>query len=211
MFKRRKKEFLNRKNLMAIIAFVLVIAIGIITKFTSGGISGEENIYYILGGTNRNIILLNIAKVFAFIGSPKFLIPTISAFFLFTIYTNKRLFSLGLLISTAGSFILNHTIKTIFQRPRPLDFMLMTETSYSYPSGHTMTNTCIYLFLAYYFSKDKDDNTKSLYYAIAIMISGIMGMSRVYLGVHYISDVVGGFLAAYFFYHFSTEFLKKSK
>lgn len=196
---------------MAIIAFLLVIAIGIMTKFSDGGILGEEKIYNILGGNNRNIILLNIAKFFAFIGSPKFLIPIIPVVFLFSLYINKRIFSLGLLLSTAGSYLMNQLIKTIFQRPRPTDFMLMSESSFSYPSGHTMTNTCLYLFLAYYFSKNKDENTRKLYYFIAIVFSGMMGMSRVYLGVHYISDVVGGFLVAYFFYHFSTEFLKKSK
>ena len=143
--------------------------------------------------------------------SVKFLIPIIPVVFLFSLYINKRIFSLGLLLSTAGSYLMNQLIKTIFQRPRPTDFMLMSESSFSYPSGHTMTNTCLYLFLAYYFSKNKDENTRKLYYFIAIVFSGMMGMSRVYLGVHYISDVVGGFLAAYFFYHFSTEFLKKSK
>lgn len=188
-----------------------MIALGIITKFVDGGILGEEQIYLLLGGLERNPILFQIAKIFAFLGSPKFLVPAIPVFVLISIYYKKRLLALGLILTSLGSFAFNHTVKSIFRRPRPLPYMLMTETSFSYPSGHTVTNTCIYLFLAYYFSRGKSKKTKQTYFAVAILFSIIMGLSRVYLGVHYPSDVIGGYMFAYFLNHFIIEIIQRSK
>lgn len=201
---------IERKKLRAIISFLGMIALGILTSLVEGGLLGEEFIYNFLGGQDRNAFLLAFAKVFALIGSPKFLVPVIPVAFGMALYFNRRILALGLIISSLGSFILNQVVKAVFRRPRPLAYMLMTESSFSFPSGHTVTSTCIYMFLAYYFSQAKDEEEK-IYYIIALIFSILMGLSRIFLGVHYITDVLGGFLNAYFFNYVTIEFLKKSK
>lgn len=92
--------------------------------------------------------------------------------------------------------ILNTTLKQIFQRPRPDIDPLFTLTSYSFPSGHAMNGFVFYATLAY-FTYHFSGNIKRtvLFSFIAGILILLIGISRVYLGVHYPTDVVAGYLA----------------
>lgn len=195
------------ENKFGILALALMLGLGVLTKLTEGGLFNEEFVYAFMG--ERVPVLFIISKILAFIGSAKFLIPAITAAVIFCILKKKHLFALGILLASLGVFILNSVAKFIFQRPRPEDFMLAIESSFSFPSGHAMTNTCLYLFLAYYFSRYVDNSRKKHYYVIAITFSILMAMSRVHLGVHYPSDVVGGILGGYFFYIITVNILER--
>lgn len=205
--KERKK--LESKDIWAIISIIGVIAIGILTRFVEGGILGEELIYEILGGGQRHDFLFSIGKFFAFIGSPKFLVPVIPIVVIISLFLNRKYFAFGLGFSSIISLAFNQITKHIFSRVRPIDYMLAHESSFSYPSGHAAFNTCLYLFLAYYFSKGKSKKEKKIYYSIAIFFSLVMGLSRVYLGVHYFSDILGGFMSAYLMYYLTSIVMKK--
>lgn len=91
--------------------------------------------------------------------------------------------------------ILNQVLKGIVQRARPDGFRLIAESGYSFPSGHSMVAMGFYGLLAwmcwrYY----KDEPTMRWIYCTALGIVVVMiGVSRVYLGVHYASDVIAGF------------------
>jgi len=97
-------------------------------------------------------------------------------------------------ITVSISAILNSILKNIFRRPRPDILRLVQETSFSFPSGHSMNNMALYSFIALslllYF-KDK-----AIKYSICLaffLYVLLVGLSRIYLGVHYASDVLAGF------------------
>lgn len=97
-----------------------------------------------------------------------------------------------------GGGLLDFALKQAFQRPRPENAMdFLTEISWSFPSGHSMGSLIAYGMLAYVISTEfvtRRDARKWVIAACAFMVIAI-GVSRMYLGVHYLSDVLGGFAA----------------
>jgi Membrane-associated phospholipid phosphatase len=89
---------------------------------------------------------------------------------------------------------INNLIKFIVSRDRPLGEHLVDATGFSFPSGHTMTATAMYGLLIYFIYKYVR-NKKSKYVLISLLslVIILIGMSRIYLGVHYTSDVLAGF------------------
>ncbi len=90
------------------------------------------------------------------------------------------------------STVLNKTIKNVVKRARPAE-MLLTASSYSFPSGHAMNNMAIYLMLIFcILPYCKTKLQKGITFGVLIFFPIIMGISRVYFNVHYFSDVVCG-------------------
>lgn len=81
------------------------------------------------------------------------------------------------------------------QRPRPTEFRIVEETGYSFPSGHSMVSMAFYGYLVYLIYKYvKNKYIKWTSITLLSILIFLIGISRIYLGVHYTSDVVGGFL-----------------
>jgi undecaprenyl-diphosphatase len=99
--------------------------------------------------------------------------------------------------AVGGSTLLNHQIKDLFARPRPsFEHPLLLETSYSFPSGHAMESFVVYGMLAYFAVltlRSWRARTAAVFSAAVLVI--LIGFSRMYLGVHYFSDVVAGYAA----------------
>ena len=92
---------------------------------------------------------------------------------------------------------LNYALKEIVQRPRPEGFRLIAETGYSFPSGHSMVAVAFYGFLIWLIIRFEEDRLQRWIWSLALFFVVIMiGISRVYLGVHYFSDVVAGYCVA---------------
>ena len=103
----------------------------------------------------------------------------------------KGLFSILILVIVT---LLNQLLKRIIQRPRPEGYRLITENGYSFPSGHSMASMAFYGFIIYLIWKlVKNKKIKYLETGILGIFIFLIGFSRIYLGVHYASDVVGGF------------------
>ncbi len=96
--------------------------------------------------------------------------------------------NLGLVVA------LNQALKFIIQRPRPDGFRLATATGFSFPSGHSMVAMAFFGLLAWLVWKYEKDRRQRVFLLVAFALVIVMvGYSRVYLGVHYASDVIGGF------------------
>ncbi|MBM9605016.1 phosphatase PAP2 family protein [Desulfopila inferna] len=96
--------------------------------------------------------------------------------------------------SSFGGIGLSFALKYLFARPRPDEslHMVMTET-FSFPSGHAMSSAVVYLSLAGLLAKvQRQRNVKIFTLAVAVLLVFLIGISRIYLGVHYPTDVLGG-------------------
>lgn len=86
--------------------------------------------------------------------------------------------------------------KTITQRPRPLEALIEIPKSFSFPSGHTLTSIVFYITLWYLLTYKSTKKTKIITFILTVLIVILIGISRIYLGVHYFSDVIGGIILA---------------
>lgn len=103
------------------------------------------------------------------------------------------LFALWLVLMGAGLSV--RYGKLIFHRVRPLDVAYYQEENFSFPSGHSTTAMALYGLLTYFLMR----NSKSARQRITVFLMGVIivllvGFSRIYLGVHFLSDVLGGFI-----------------
>lgn len=114
---------------------------------------------------------------------------------LFAFNKTRHRFAIPVFISVMTSAALNFLLKNIIARPRPAGIMLVNATGYSFPSGHAMVNIALYgmvILLVWKYIENK----KLRYIITAVCASLILaiGYSRVYLGVHYTTDVLGGWV-----------------
>ena len=102
-----------------------------------------------------------------------------------------------ILAATAGGYAISSTLKELFGRGRP-DVVphLVEEVSLSFPSGHAMVGTAFYVTLGVLLAQTVAHRREKIYFVgIALLIAFVIGLSRVYLGVHYPTDVLGGWAA----------------
>ena len=100
-------------------------------------------------------------------------------------------------VSVAGGLVLDQVLKYAFHRQRPQVFFGAEPHSYSFPSGHALCSFCFYAVLAGLIAA----RTRSMFLRVAVgivaaLLVAAIGLSRIYLGMHYPSDVVAGYLAA---------------
>lgn len=118
------------------------------------------------------------------------------AIILFIVIKNKKI-GIAIISNLGIVTILNQLLKRILQRPRPEEFRIINESGYSFPSGHSMISMAFYGFLIYLIYKYvKNKYLKWTLITILGMLIISIGISRIYLGVHYTSDVIAGFLIA---------------
>ena len=101
------------------------------------------------------------------------------------------------LIASVGGTVLSTLLKSLFQRARPSVVPHLTEvTSLSFPSGHSMLSAVIYLTLGALLARTtKDRKVKGFFLLTALGLTLLVGLTRVYLGVHYPTDVLAGWCA----------------
>ena len=135
--------------------------------------------------TNTLIIITNISSAYSLI---------VISILLLAIMKKKKI-PLLICLNLISAYIINATAKLIFTRPRPSGINLIEESGFSYPSGHAMISMAYFGFIAYLIYKNsKNKLSKTILIITLSIIILLIGFSRIYLGVHYLSDVRGGFL-----------------
>ena len=112
------------------------------------------------------------------------------------IFLRRRTDALWLVAMAAGAMLLNHGLKVIFARARP-DVVghVVDVATYSFPSGHALLSAAVYLTLALLIGREvARPAARRWLFGLAVLLTLLIGSSRVYLGVHWPSDVLGGWL-----------------
>lgn len=202
------KQFIRSKTKWIILFICLIIFLAIAEDVFGKEIMTADIVgYNIISTYLISDFVTPIAKCITVFGGATALI-SLSIIFLI-VFKNKKLglsISINLIIIT----ILNLLLKNIVQRPRPTEYRMISETGYSFPSGHSMVSMAFYGYLIYLTYKNvKNVKLKwSLIIILSILIITI-GTSRIYLGVHYTSDVIAGFMISISYLVIYTSIVKK--
>lgn len=137
------------------------------------------------------------AKVITFLGAPAFLAGTSGFCALVLLWRRSWCRLLTLALTMGGGSLLDVLLKNILHRQRPvLEHPLVTLSSYSFPSGHAMGSTLFYVWLAVIVSVSlKQWRWRVLTFLTAFALILLIGLTRIYLGAHYLSDVMGAMAA----------------
>ena len=190
--KEKLKEFIV-KNLKWIVLFICLIGFFALAEdvFNKEIMNGDIVGYKLVSTFLISDFATPIAKFITNFGGAIILI--ILAPMLFIFIKNKKI-GISVILNLVIITVLNQLLKRIVQRPRPTEFRIVEESGYSFPSGHSMVSMAFYgylIYLIYKYVKNKYLKWISII-LLSILICSI-GISRIYLGVHYTSDVLGGF------------------
>ena len=202
------KQFIFKKTKWLLLFICLIIFLAIAEDVFEQEIMKADILGYQFISTYLiSDFVTPIAKIITKLGGATVLI-TLSIIFLIVIKNKKISFSI---VANLGIItILNILLKNIVQRPRPTEYRMISETGYSFPSGHSMVSMAFYGFLIYLIYKNIK-NTK-LKWSLIIILSFLIvaiGTSRIYLGVHYTSDVLAGFMISISYLVIYTSVIKK--
>lgn len=130
----------------------------------------------------------------SYIGSRRFFYPALVVMTLFILFKRNWYLALFLWANLVGVRLLNTFVKTIFSRDRPSLDHVVDAGFYSYPSGHSMNSMAFFGAIAFLcYIKIKQTWLRNILMTGCFVLIGLIGLSRVYLGVHYPLDVLGGF------------------
>lgn len=199
-------DYMKRKT--CIIIFTLLFLLFLI-MFLTNNISGIDDFFYNLVIKLRSDQTTNFMKFITFLASTKFIISIVIGLLIFYFINKKKIF-LGINILIMGEVLLNNIIKVIVGRERPSLEHLVTETSYSFPSGHTMVAVVLYGYIIYLIYKSKINKyIKIILITLLILLIILIMLSRIYLGVHFFSDVFAGLCLSLVYLIYMIDYLEK--
>ena len=136
---------------------------------------------------------IKIFTAISFLGNYQFLVPFILLITILLYIKKKKKFIFPLVFVIAGAEIITFLGKSWLYRERPMT-AVFPEVGFSFPSGHATAAIAFYGFLAFILIKVLKERYKCLIIISTILLAFLIGFSRLYLGVHYFSDVIAGYL-----------------
>ena len=188
---KNKQTFLTKGSF----ALLLFVILGYVVKFHSNYLKGfDRPIQTILRGDLPDSLTFFFSNVTSLINIPVIIIwvVVLVGLFLYKKWWSEALLLGGNLVLTG---LLIKLLKGVYQRPRPVLQHLVVESGFSFPSGHALASTLIFGTLLIIVSQRVQTvQTKRLLQGLLIAMILLIVMSRVYLGVHYPTDVLGSLL-----------------
>lgn len=185
-------DIVKNNKKMLILAISLSVFIFLLINVLLNNISSFDISIYNVIMSLKSDFMTFIMKAITRFGDAETLI--LIAIICLIFIRNKKIGG-SIAINLASVGLINYILKNIIQRPRPpLEFRMVEETSFSFPSGHAMASMAFYGFIIYFINKNmKNNKLKNVICIILSVLIFLIGMSRIYLGVHYASDVIAGF------------------
>lgn len=182
--------------MVRVYVIIFFLLFGAIAALMVSGMFQELDNQIILSFENIRLPFLNdVMLTLTDFGISALLVP-IMLIFSVVLFMYKRYHSIMLLfLLYIAEKTVNHELKGLFARDRPAFDHLVNETYYSFPSGHSMNAATIYPFIAYLFIEMVPwlkKRQKAVYMVTGCYVL-MIGISRMYIGVHYVTDVAGGF------------------
>ncbi|MDB5248862.1 MAG: phosphatase family protein [Segetibacter sp.] len=184
---------------LVIFAIILLLFLLITEKFVlEGGNNIDASVFTFLENYTSPTTTA-VMNFFTFFGSTRFLFPAYLLLALFYIVFKKNTRrSLNITAIGLGSLLLMLLIKSIFKRHRPPDPLIAAAKGFSYPSGHSTSAFTFCGILIYILWESKVSKVWKWAGTFALLLfAGIVAISRVYLHVHYASDVLAGFCLSF--------------
>ncbi len=187
---------LRRAYAWGLLSVILFAIVGILV-WTEGASEFDESVISAVQGW-ESPELTRVMESFSWLGSTVVVIVLAVSILLFLAFVLGHRKELLLFVAVIGGApLLNVFLKSWFKRERPDIHRLVEEAGYSFPSGHSMAAFALYSILTYLLWKHLNGSAgKMLLVLIGSAIVICIGLSRIYLGVHYPSDVLGGYLAS---------------
>ena len=193
-------------KLVLLIVFILIFILLSILLFNDKLSIIDTSIYNKLYFSNYLTIFFKIITEF---GSA--LILVIISVFLILFLKNKKC-SLFLILNLVFGFITNYLLKILFKRNRPIDINMIIEDGYSFPSGHTTVSAIFYGTIIYFIYKSNiKKSIKIILITLLVTLILLIGISRIYLGVHHPTDVIASCFLSIIFLIISINILYKNK
>lgn len=204
----------NNKNLIyASVPFFIVIIIITSKIITKQELFIDKLAYNILVETLRNPTLTIIMKYITKLSDTLFIIIfSLILTLLFYFKLDKKKIAMLIPANLVTVALINQILKFIIQRERPVGYRIIEMSGYSFPSGHAMVSMAFYgllIYIIYHLVKNKKARTSLIVLNIIIII--LIGISRIYLGVHYLSDIITGYSISIIYLLLLTKLLKKYK
>lgn len=180
---------MNKRNIIIFLCLILFLIIGLYVIKIDGNVIDNTVYNFIISFKSKYTTLF--FKGVTFLSSVLFMVVVSILLLLVKKIKYRKLMLINIILDV----ILNTCLKYIFKRERPRDIMMVIENGFSFPSGHTMLATIFYGFIIYLIYKS--DKSRKFKYVSIILLSlliFLIGISRIYLGVHYTTDVLGGYL-----------------
>ena len=187
-----KKNTTLYKLVLCIAMLILLLIVWMV--FILNNTQPDESIFNFLS-YHTTAPRTNAMKVITFFGNHNFLIPANLLVIAFFIFKKSKQDALKVLIIALSSLGLMSLLKNLFHRYRPINPLIEGITNFSFPSGHAFMSVAFFGLLIYFFShRLKESRWKPILISIFLFIIFLIGFSRVYLRVHYTSDVIAGWI-----------------
>lgn len=207
--KLEKIEEFFRKNIKWIFVIIcLTIFFLILENVLDKEIEQFDNMIYTWLSNIIKEPITTFAKIITTMGAGYVIIPIC---IISVIYFWKKKESKYIIVNLIIIFFSNQLLKRIVERPRPEGYQIVEELGYSFPSGHSMVSMAFYgLFIYFIYKKVKNKYIKWISIILISILIALIGISRIYLGVHYASDVLAGFLLSISYLGLFTHIIKPS-
>lgn len=194
---------MNKKKIIIFCLVFIFVILSILIKIK--GIFQIDTIIYKFIISFRTENLTNFFKLFTRLGT--FNVCLGIGLIVFLIFRNKTYIVVP--ISIVLIKIINLFTKFIINRDRPNILRLVTEKESSFPSGHaTMAITLYGLLIYFIWKKCRNPRLKTIIISMLLFLILLIGISRIYLGVHYFTDIIGGYILGLIYLLIVTNYLK---